>query len=53
MTGDHISPPRRIAVIGTTGSGKTSFSKRVAATLSAPRIELDALYHEPGWTPAR
>lgn len=53
MTGDHVSPPRRIAVIGTSGSGKTSFSKRVASTISAPRVELDALFHEPGWVPAQ
>lgn len=53
MTGDHVSPPGRIAVIGTSGSGKTSFSKRVAAAISAPHIELDALYHEPGWVPAQ
>jgi adenylate kinase family enzyme len=53
MTGDHVSLPRRIAVIGTTGSGKTSFSRRVAATISAPRVELDALFHEPDWVPAQ
>jgi adenylate kinase family enzyme len=44
--------PLRIAVIGTTGSGKTSFSKRVASTIAAPHIELDGLFHQPCWVPA-
>lgn len=39
----------RIAVIGTSGSGKTTFSKRLADALSAPHIELDAINWGPGW----
>lgn len=44
--------PRRIAVIGTTGSGKTTFARRVAAAVAAPHIELDAIFHQPNWVPA-
>lgn len=52
MRNSSASPYRRIAVIGTTGSGKTSFSRRVAAAIGAPHVELDGLFHGPNWTPA-
>lgn len=52
MTTNHVSTPRRIAVIGTSGSGKTTFARQIAATISVPHIELDALFHQPGWVPA-
>ncbi len=39
----------RVLVVGTSCSGKTTFSKRLAASLAAPHIELDALYWKPGW----
>ena len=38
---------KRIAVIGTSCSGKTHFSKRLAACLDIPHVELDALYWGP------
>jgi adenylate kinase family enzyme len=40
----------RIAVIGSTGSGKTTLAKTLAARLGVPFIELDALHFDPGWT---
>ena len=43
---------RRIAVVGTTGSGKTSLARLIARRLSVPHIELDALHWEPNWTEA-
>jgi adenylate kinase family enzyme len=43
---------QRIAIIGTTGSGKTTLAKQLSHQLGAPRIELDALHWGPHWTPA-
>lgn len=42
---------RRIVVTGTTGSGKTTLTTQLATRLGVPRIELDALYWGPNWTP--
>ena len=39
----------RIAVVGTTGSGKTTLAKALAAQLALPHIELDALNWQAGW----
>jgi adenylate kinase family enzyme len=41
-----------VSVIGATGSGKTTFAKRLAATLGVPYIELDALNWQAGWREA-
>jgi len=40
---------RRISVVGSTGSGKTTFAKDLSERLGAPCIELDAIRHQPGW----
>ena len=45
-------PPHRIVVIGTTGSGKSALATRLARSLGAPFVELDALHWEPAWTAA-
>jgi adenylate kinase family enzyme len=41
---------RRVSVVGAPGSGKTTIGRRLAARLDVPFIELDAIYHQPGWT---
>lgn len=40
----------RINVIGTSGSGKTTFGKQLAELLKIPFIELDALFWGPYWS---
>lgn len=42
---------RRIVVVGTTGSGKTTLAAELARCLNAPHIELDSLHWGPDWTP--
>lgn len=45
-------PPKgrqRIVILGTTGSGKTTLSRLLAAMLDVPTIELDAIRHGPNW----
>src|SRR5688572_30224064 len=40
---------RRVNVSGTSGSGKSTFSRHLAERLNVPPSELDALYHRPNW----
>ena len=42
---------KRVAVIGTTCSGKTTFARRLAHRLKTQHIELDAMHWKPNWTP--
>jgi adenylate kinase family enzyme len=39
----------RISVVGTTGSGKTTLARALAAQLGFPLIEMDALNWQAGW----
>lgn len=41
--------PPRIAVAGTSGAGKSTVGRRLAAMGGVPYVELDALHWEPGW----
>jgi adenylate kinase family enzyme len=43
---------QRISVVGTIGSGKTTFARKTSQLLDAPHIELDALHWEPNWVEA-
>ncbi len=42
---------RRVHVIGTSGCGKTTFARALAERLDTRHIELDAIFHQPDWTP--
>jgi len=42
---------KRILVIGTGGSGKTTVARRLAQRTGLPLIHLDALYWRSGWQP--
>jgi adenylate kinase family enzyme len=41
----------RIAVVGTSGSGKTTVARRLAEVHGVPHVELDALHWGPDWAP--
>jgi adenylate kinase family enzyme len=43
---------RRVVVVGSSGSGKTTVGRALATQLGYPFIELDALHWGPGWTEA-
>lgn len=43
---------RRISIVGTMGSGKTTLSINIARLTVRPHIELDSLYWESDWKPA-
>jgi hypothetical protein len=43
---------RRIWVKGGSGSGKTTLARQLAQRLGLEHVELDALHHDRGWTPA-
>jgi adenylate kinase family enzyme len=42
---------KRVSVVGTSGSGKTRLAAGLARRLCAPHVELDAIFHQPGWQP--
>lgn len=52
LAGANCLPGPRIAVIGVTGSGKTTLAQELSQILDIPHIELDALYWLPNWQPA-
>ncbi len=41
---------RRVVVVGTSGSGKTTVARELSQRLGVPHLELDALHWAPGWT---
>jgi adenylate kinase family enzyme len=40
-----------VAVVGCSGSGKTTLAASLAEALGVRHIELDAVFHQPGWEP--
>ena len=45
-----MQAPRRVSVVGSTGTGKTTFARELAAILDVPFTELDAIAWQPNWT---
>ena len=43
---------QRVLVMGSSGSGKSTFALRLAALAGLPFVSLDALYWKPGWQPS-
>ncbi|HWS50201.1 MAG TPA: AAA family ATPase [Microbacterium sp.] len=43
--------PDRILIAGVTGSGKTTLARRIEQLWDVRHVEIDALFHGPGWTP--
>jgi adenylate kinase family enzyme len=42
---------QRVSVVGNSGSGKTTFAAELARRIGAPHLELDSVFHQPGWEP--
>ncbi len=42
---------RRISVVGSSASGKTTIAGIVSQVLGVPHLELDSVFHRPGWQP--
>jgi adenylate kinase family enzyme len=45
-------PYKRICILGTSASGKTTLSRELSKRLGFPHIELDSLFHGPNWQQA-
>jgi len=50
MTPTQRKPGRRIAVVGVSGSGKTTVAKAIAARTGIPYFSNNAIIHRPNWT---
>ena len=58
LASDSDNPPatvgrealKRVIVVGTSGSGKTTFARALASKMGVPHVEFDAYRHGPNWT---
>jgi len=50
VEGAQVRQLARVAVVGTSGAGKSTFARALSQQLGVAYIELDALYWGPGWT---
>jgi len=44
-----VHRPKRVSVVGSSGSGKTTFASEIANIIDAKHIELDAIHWRQGW----
>ncbi len=52
MTNDNwhiLAVANRVNIVGTSGSGKTTFGRKLADTKKVPFIEMDRLFWKPNW----
>ena len=49
MNQQHNQQVQRINVVGASGSGKSTFSRKLSAILSIPHVEMDAIFWQPNW----
>jgi adenylate kinase family enzyme len=47
----YCATVQRVSVVGNSGSGKSTVARELAAALGAPNLELDGVFHQPGWAP--
>ena len=40
---------QRVLVMGSSGSGKSTFARRLSKITGIPFVSLDALFWKPGW----
>jgi len=40
---------QRVSVVGNAGAGKSTAAAQLAAKIGVPYVELDAIFHQPGW----
>jgi adenylate kinase family enzyme len=45
----HLLAARRVLVLGSSGSGKTTFTRQLGPLLNLEPIHLDACFWQPGW----
>jgi adenylate kinase family enzyme len=41
---------QRVSVVGNSSSGKSTFAAELATIIGGEHIELDSMFHQPGWT---
>jgi adenylate kinase family enzyme len=40
---------QRVSVVGNSGSGKSTLARELAAAIGGTHLELDGVFHQPGW----
>jgi len=45
----RMTPLKRVVVVGSSGSGKTTVGSKISKALGVPHLEMDAIMHANGW----